>query len=157
MRKLAVFLLVAALALFTFISPGRTAPALGDKPVRYEYAELQYARTLEGPGAQWGGGNMPAQLGGRGPGGGGVPAFAPAQPATLKTAIRWTTAEEQVEVKEWEELADKLKAPAPKKESPATVHKLRVLNRLSDLGWEVMDRGLLDTSPGTLALLRKLP
>lgn len=148
MRKpLAIAALAAALTLALFVPRGSSAPALVEKPVRYEYAELRYSRTLvaapgaraAGPGGFQGGGFQGNPGGAALPGGPGMPA-APA--AEIRTAMRWTTGEEEVEVKEWEELADRLKAPAPKRASPATVHKLRVLNKLSADGWELMDRSL---------------
>jgi hypothetical protein len=72
-------------------------------------------------------------------------------------AVRWTTAEEQVEGKDWEEFADKLTAPASKKEVPLVAHKLRALNRLSELGWEMLDRPVFDGGVGSLAFRRRLP
>jgi hypothetical protein len=115
--------LVGVLFLLIFASHARTAPALGDKPVKYEYAELTFARAP----------SLPA----RGKGGlGGGPVAVP---------VRWTTGDEEIEVEEWSELADKLKAPTPKKESPQGVHKIRVLNTLSADGWEMMDQPLTDT------------
>src|SRR4051812_8629120 len=139
MRKVLVVSLVAgALGLGLLVPRGTTAPALADKPPRYEYAELQVARTWTTPPP--------------------VAAGQPKQPDVARMTVRWATAEEQAEVGDWEELAAKLKAPPPKRESPATVHKLRVLNRLSELGWEAMDRPLIDTSAaGTVTLRRKLP
>jgi len=96
------------------------APAPGDKPVRYDHAELRWTRYY-----------IPAPA-------------APGQKAPLAPnpiiSVRWTTAAEEVDTKGWEELANQLKAPAPKKESPATVHKLRVMNALSADGWELLDR-----------------
>jgi hypothetical protein len=124
MRK-CVFLPLVALALGMSAPRGSAAPALGDKPVRYEYAELGFARVVRGPGAG-------ANFGGQ-PGGAPVPA---------RTTIRWTTGDEEIEVAEWSELGDKLKAPAPKKDSPESVHRLRVLNKLSADGWEMLDRPL---------------
>jgi hypothetical protein len=47
------------------------------------------------------------------------------------------------------ELGDRLKAPAPKRESPPSVHRLRVLNELSADGWEMLDRPLGDGRVGT--------
>jgi hypothetical protein len=129
MRKLFVVdVLAGALALVTFVPRGTTAPALSDKPPRYEYAELSYGRVAE----------RPPPGGMVGVGQGGVPAAVP----TTRTIIKWTTGEEEVEVQEWSELGDKLKAPAPKKESPQSVHRLRVLNKLSADGWEMLDRPL---------------
>jgi hypothetical protein len=74
----------------------------------------------------------------------------------VQTTVRWTTAEEEMEYKEWEELADKLKAPSPKKESPPNVHKLRVLNKLSADGWELLDRPAGDASMGTWTFRRQV-
>jgi hypothetical protein len=131
MRKLLLLsLLSGALSLVTFVPRGTTAPALGDKPVRYEYAELSYGRTAPAQPQLGGGGRGGGQFGG----GGNAPG--------LVTIIRWTTGEEEVEVQEWSELGDKLKAPPPKKESPQGVHRLRVLNKLSADGWEMLDRPL---------------
>src|SRR5437899_954291 len=131
MRKAHRLLLLACtLSLLTFAPNATTAPALGDKPQKYEYAELTFGRVPVLAGRAGGG------LGGGAAGGPG-----PAAPVPIK----WTTGEEEVEVQEWSELADKLKAPAPKKESPQSVHKFRVLNKLSADGWEMMDQSLSDT------------
>jgi hypothetical protein len=146
MRTLvALFAVAAVAALGLFVPRGSSAPALGEKPVKYEYAQLWYSRTLAAqpgmggpPGGPRGAGAMPAPGGPGGPGGFGM------QPAAVETSIRWTTAQEEVVTKEWEELADKLKAPAAKKQSPLTVHRLRVLNALSAEGWELLDRPLGD-------------
>ena len=78
-------------------------------------------------------------------------------PAAPQTTVSWTTAEEEMSFKEWEELADKLGAALPKKESPATVHKLRVLNKLSALGWELLDRPHPDTLNGVWTFRRPVP
>jgi len=133
-KLLVVALLAGALALVTFVPRGTTAPALGDKPVRYEYAELSYGRILPDQPQFGGGGRGGGQFGGQ-PGGGGPG-------GRVTTTIKWTTGEEEVEVQEWSQLGDKLKAPAPKKENPQAVHKLRVLNKLSADGWEMLDRPL---------------
>ena len=163
MRKVTlVAFILGTLGLLSLARPGTAAPNPGEKPVRYEYAELQFSRSFGGPPGGWPAVGAPLPPAVAGPGGPGVgfppPALAPAPGMAANTTIRWTTAEEQVEVKEWSELADKLKAAEPKKESPATVHKLRVLNKLSADGWEVMDRPLFDSgSPGTVAFRRRLP
>jgi hypothetical protein len=101
---------------------------------------------------------------GAGPVGGGLAPVAPAGPGmpppaqrALQTTIRWTTAAEQVEVTDWSELAEKLKAEAPKKDSPPAVHKLRVLNKLSADGWEMLDRPLIDTTGISVSFRRRLP
>src|SRR5262249_12856398 len=133
-----VFAVAAVAALGLFVPRGSSAPNLGEKPVKYEYAELRYSRVFAGPAG------MAAFPGGGGGPGAGFPGAPPAGPvagpANVQNSIRWTTAQEELVTKEWEELADKLKAPAPKKESPVNVHKLRVFNALSADGWEVMDR-----------------
>jgi hypothetical protein len=150
-RKPHLFLLlVCALSLLILAPSARSAPTLGDKPVKYEYAELTFGRVL--PRQAFGGG-----LGGGagGPGGGGGPAAGP-----VVAPIKWTTGEDEIEVQEWSDLADKLKAPAPKKESPQGVHKLRVLNKLSAEGWEMMDQSLSDVrSPAMMgwSFRRRLP
>ncbi len=118
------------------------APALGDKAPTWEYAELKAERVFTRPGA------------------GGQPGAPPVPPQVV---IRWTTAEGEIEEKGWAEMADKLKAPPPKKEGlPATVHKLRVLNRLGADGWEVIDHTGTDgmegrTGPATWLLKRRAP
>jgi hypothetical protein len=120
MRRPRLFLLlVCALSLLTFAPKAATAPTLSEKPVKYEFAELTFLRAA-GPWGKGGGGLA---------GGGGPAAWGAASP------IKWTTAEEEIEVEQWSDLADKLKAPAAKKESPPSVHKLRVLNKLSVDGW----------------------
>ena len=141
MRKvMLVALILGTLGLLSLAPTGAAAPALGDKPVRYEYAELSVLRVAAGKGAGQPGGNF--------------------GPNPVRTLLRWTTGEEEVEVSEWSELADKLKAPAPKKESSENVHRLRVLNKLSANGWEMLDRSL-GATPGTagsgFSFRRRLP
>jgi len=63
--------------------------------------------------------------------------------------IRFTTGDEEITVKSWEELADKLKAPAPKKEGTENVHRLRVWNRLGADGWEPAEHSGPASSLGT--------
>jgi len=149
MRQLLLVLAIAAaLTLGLLVPRGPAAPALGEKPVRYEYAELWTARTMvRQPGMAKGGpgGALPAPAG---PVQGGI------MPGVIETSVRWTTAEEEIEVKEWDELADKLKAPAPKKASPGSVHRLRVLNKLAADGWELLDHPPVGTSPGALVFRR---
>jgi hypothetical protein len=126
--SLTVLLLLAAL------SPA--APALAEKPVRYEYAELRYSRYSQ---AQPG---MPG---------------APPQVVT-KIDIRWATGDEEIQAESWDDLARKLKAAEPKREATATVHKMRVLNRLSADGWEIVERPVLEAGgTGTWQYRRKLP
>jgi hypothetical protein len=143
-------------AVFAWFVPGGPAAAQ-DKPVKYEYAELRLSRTFGGPGG-FGGGPFPGGPGapgfpapGAAPGPGGPPGFTP-QPT-----IRWTTGEEEQTFKDWDELAEKLKAAPAKKDSPPTVHKLRVLNKLSADGWEILDRPAADALSGTWTFRRRLP
>jgi hypothetical protein len=133
MRKLAILsALVVAVALGLFAPRGPAAPALSDKPAKWEYAELKATRVMvAAPGA-------PQQPGG------GVPAIP-------QVTVRWTTAEEELEEKGWDELANKLKAPAPKKDGSVTLHKLRVLNRLGADGWEIYEHTGTDGTTGTAA------
>jgi hypothetical protein len=157
MRKPHLFLLlVCALTLLTFAPTATTAPALGDKPPRYEYAELTFGRVLPRQAQFGGGGPGGGQFGGQpGPGGRGG-----GGPAQVSATIKWTTGEEEIEVEKWSDLADKLKAPAPKKDSPQGVHKLRVLNKLSADGWEMMDQSLSDVRSPAIAgwsFRRRLP
>jgi len=128
MRKLFTFLsLAAVVALGLLVSRGPAAPALPDKPVRWEYAELTFTRVVAPlPG---GGGPAPRLIG---PGAAGAP-------AVPQTNVWWITADEEIEAVDWKGLADKLKAPAAKNDGSQTMHRLRVLNRLSADGWEVYD------------------
>src|SRR4051812_17271969 len=97
--------------------PGQTAPALAERPPRWEYAELQFALPL--------GAGFPG--GGNGAGG-------PAAPAVL-----WVTAEGETEAAGWEDLATKLKAPPAKAEGTGAVHRVRVLCRLGADEWELVE------------------
>jgi len=106
--------LTAALVLVLSATTTTAAPA--PPPTRtvekFEYCEIQLIPTRRG-----------------GPGG--------AQPAQMET-IRLTTGDEEIEVTSWEDLATKLKAPEGKKDSTATMHKMRVINFLGDQGWELV-------------------
>src|SRR5262245_26132302 len=84
-------------------------PKSGAKPASYETAERRDSRTwVERKGMGIGGGSELGRPGGPPVGGG--------NPAVAQTAVHWTTAQEDTVTKQWEELADKLKVPAPKKE-----------------------------------------
>jgi hypothetical protein len=113
------FLLCSALLLA--IAPVvAAAPALGDKPPKWEYAELTFR-------------NIPARLAGTDADGKEIPAT----PASV--SIRWINPTGEVEVKGWDELADKLKAPALKK-GTAAYQKIQILNHLGGEGWELMEQ-----------------
>jgi hypothetical protein len=136
MTKSLPLALAVALGLFAGRSPA--APALGDKPARYEYAELKYT-TFRAPAVQPGGGPRV-----------GVP----------HVTIKWITADEEIDATEWEDLANKLKAPAAKKDGGSvTQHKLRVLNRLSADGWEIVEHTGTDGTAGIASwvLRRRVP
>src|SRR5436305_6635378 len=98
--RIAFLAFAAALAWFT---PGGPAAAQ-EKPTKYEYAELRFARTFGGPGGFGGppgafpGGPVPGLPGPAGvaPGPGGPPGFA------AHTTVRWTTGEEEQSFKDWE-------------------------------------------------------
>jgi hypothetical protein len=124
-------------------SAGRAAPALGDKAARWEYAELHVQRPV----------NAIRIL----PGGAAPAVPAPAAPANM--TIRWSTQDEEITAESWEQLADKLKAPASKKDGTPNVHKLRVLNRLGADGWEMAEHTGTDGTTGTAnwVFKRRLP
>jgi hypothetical protein len=151
--KKPVLLAVAAAAavLGPAAIPGPAAPTLGDKPAKWEYCEIQYRRTARGFG------DREAQPGGLG----GAPGGLQPAPVAAQPAIKLITAEEETEAKSWEELATKLKAPAPKKEGSAALHKLRVLNRLGAEGWELMGHtggdGVTAATAGTWMFKRRVP
>jgi hypothetical protein len=145
MLRLSVLLSAVGIAIASIATPASAAPALGDKPVRFEYAELQFRSTTAARIVIGGvGGAAPAP-----------PAAAPAAPV-----VRWSTGDDEVIVKSWEELAEKLKAPSPKKEpATATQHKLRVLNKLGSEGWEMVEHTGTDGTSGlaTWTFKRRLP
>jgi hypothetical protein len=120
MRKLITLsALVAVVVLGWLILPGSAAPALADKPVRWEYAELHYApESIEGGGSDIRGNPQPARV--------------------IPETVRWIKAEEEIEGKSWDELAAKLKAPAAHKDAKETTHKLRVFNQLGTDGWQLV-------------------
>jgi hypothetical protein len=121
MRKFATLSL--AIALIVLVSHGPAAPAPGDKPIRWEYAELSRAFIL--PAAQPGAPQARAQLN-----------------------IRWSTADEEIEGSEWDDLANKLKAPPLKQAGSQLLQKLRLFNRLGADGWEIIEHTGLDGTTG---------
>src|SRR5262245_31795887 len=105
-----------------FVATAATsAPALSDRPPKWEYAELTY-RTI------------PARPGGVDADGKEVAGT----PASM--TIRWVTGAGEVEAKGWSELAEKLRAPAFKKEGSAAFLKIQMLNYLGSEGWELMEQ-----------------
>jgi hypothetical protein len=136
-------ILVAVAVVLVASSGGTAAPALGDKAPRWEYAELNVQRTgvVIRP--------LPLAPGGA----------APAAPAAVNLTIRWSTQDDEVTAESWEQLAEKLKAPASRKEGTPNVHKLRVLNRLGADGWEMAEHTGTDGTAGTAnwVFKRRLP
>jgi len=128
MRKLVTFLILTAVAaLVVLVSRGPAAPAPSDHATRWEYAELIYRGTVPQPQALMGpGGRLGVVVGGP-------------PPAVPQNTVTWITADEEVEAADWKALADKLKAPAKAESGNPTLHRLRVLNRLSADGWEIME------------------
>lgn len=145
-RYLALSLLatVAGIGLVTSQSPAVPLPS--DKPVKWENAELIMRSTaVRAKGFAPADGAQPEQ---------------PGQPAT--PAMRWVTSDGEITAKNWEELAEKLKAPLDKKETTAASHKLRVLNQLNADGWEMVGQpptntGFSTTSAGSWMFKRRAP
>jgi hypothetical protein len=97
-----------------------TAAFADDKPLKWEYAELTYRATAARPAGKDKDGNEGA-----------------AAPSGM--AIRWTAGTDDLSVKGWDELAEKLKAPLKKESSPAS-QKIQVLNALGGAGWELVSQ-----------------
>jgi hypothetical protein len=131
-------LIISALTLCFAASTGSAAPNLGDKPGKWEYAELKMSRSLAGPAAR---------------------ANAAVRPAAPATTVAWATLDGETEAETWEELASKLKAPPLKKDGTPTMQKLRVLNYLGTEGWEIVDHVGGDgvTGAASWTLKRRVP
>jgi hypothetical protein len=96
-------------------------PAPKDKfTSKFEYAELSY-RTVPG---------RPKGVDANGK---------EVEAVAASMAIRWTTGAEEVTVKGWDELAEKLKVDL-KKEGSASFQRLQVLNALGASGWELVEQ-----------------
>ena len=78
-----------------------------------------------------------------------------------QVSIQLAVGGEEIEGKDWSELADKLKAPALKKEGSDMLHKLRVFNQLGLEGWEVVSHagadGIGTSGTGSWMLKRRVP
>jgi hypothetical protein len=96
-----------------------TAALADDKPVKWEYAELSFRGQPGRPAGKDKDGNE-----------------APATQGTL--SLRWTTGTDDISVKGWDELAEKLKVQL-KKDSSTASQKIQVLNSLGSEGWELVD------------------
>ena len=109
-------------------APGQAGPGSPDKPVKWEYAELTYRHYAGHRGGVTAAGT-----------------FFPDQPDT--EVIRWVTAEGEVEAKGWADLAERLKAPAFKKEGSAAYQRVQVFNHLGRDGWELVEQTEATTPP----------
>ena len=111
--------LLSTALLLALANVGRAAPAAVDKPPKWEYAELTFRAVPDRPaGVDADGKQVPA-----------VPGY---------LSARWISAAGEVEVKGWEELAAKLKAPELKKGS-AAYKRIQILNHLGGEGWELTE------------------
>jgi hypothetical protein len=120
--------LAAGVLLIGLTATAAPAPAAKQGGEGWEYCELQssYTITRVAPGGV-GVGAVPA------PGVAGRVAVT----RVRKTVLRYVTEAAEVEAPSWEELASKLKAPAPKAKATEAMQKLRVLNHLGRGGWEL--------------------
>jgi hypothetical protein len=154
--SLTAFLLTATL--------GSAAPALAEKPPRWEYAELTFR-------------NLPGRPKGIDADGNEIAAVPPSM------TVKWVSGSGEMTVRSWEELAEKLKLLGFKTEGSAALQKIRMLNALGGEGWELMEqqqstssafmqdelrkgfggkdpaerRGFSPTSTGTWLLKRRVP
>jgi hypothetical protein len=119
-------LLLASAGLFGLAASGQAAPGSPGKPANWQYAELSYRY-------------IPAQGAGTAADG----TVVPGRPAA--EVVRWVTAEGEVEAKAWADLAERLKAPALKKDGSAAYQKVQVFNFLGSDGWELV--GQSETLP----------
>lgn len=116
MRTFSVTTLILSAAFAT------AAPALGEKPARWEYAELTFRTIAARPAGVDADGNQ-----------------IPAVPASM--SIRWISKEGEIEARGWIELTEKLKASGFKKDGSAAFQKIQFLNYLGSEGWELMELG----------------
>jgi hypothetical protein len=81
----------------------------------------------------------------------------PLKPAPIR--VRWITAQDEITAGNWEELAEKLKAPAAGKDATIYSHKLRVFDRLGADGWEMVTQqtGTTAAAEGTWMFKRRVP
>jgi hypothetical protein len=136
-------LLASAALILGLAASAAAAPNLGDRPARWEYAELTYRSTSVRGG--FGGDDTP--------------------PPAPTVTVRWVTGAGEVEVKGWAELAEKLKVTGFKKDGSASLQKIQVLNFLGADGWELMEHaGPVAASPargpgssGAWMFKRRLP
>jgi hypothetical protein len=131
MRKL---LGLSLLGLLLAAVAASAAPALPEKPVRWEYAELQTRSGLRA-----------------------FPKDGDELPAAR--TLRWTTGTAEVEAKDWLDLAEKLKATGVKKDGTVTQQRIALLNYLGSEGWELVSHtgGTTPTGAGMWLFKRRAP
>jgi hypothetical protein len=129
MRILSLTTLLLAAALSS------AAPALAEKPPRWEYAELTFRNVAGRPKGVDADGNEVAAV----------------PPSML---IKWVSGAGEMTVKSWEELAQKLKLPDVKTDGSAALQKIRMLNALGGEGWELMEQQQSASSAFAQAELR---
>ena len=118
------------IALLAFAAACPAAPQLGDKPAKWEYAQVTFRNIPARPAGIDGDGNQ-----------------VEAVPASM--SIRWISVDGEVEVKSWADLAEKLKAAKFKKDGSAELQRIQLLNHLGGEGWELMDQSASTTSTST--------
>jgi hypothetical protein len=130
-----------AIALGLSTRPGPAAPALPDKPPRWEYAELSQRTTVRGFGPREGKENE-----------------APA-PRIAEPTLRWVTGDADVEAQGWDDLATKLKMSSAKKAATPAGRKVQVLNYLGSDGWELVgvNGGTTPTAASIWTFKRRVP
>jgi hypothetical protein len=106
------------LVVLVFLASGEAAPVPVVRGDKWEYCEIQYSYT-------------PARSGA--PKGGGARVVRPAQ-----TTILWITGTEETEATGWEDMAQKMKAPAGRQNASESAQRMRVLNHMGSQGWELV-------------------
>jgi hypothetical protein len=136
MRKMLIVPLVAGALGFGLLVPRGTSAAV-KPPVRYAFAELEQENGYPPPKPEPGEG---VTIG-------------------IEPSVTWLTSTERVEVQNWRELAKHLGIAQPDNLLPPAVARLKVLEKLSADGWEIMDRPNLDARNHqfTWTFRRKLP
>ena len=145
MRKLLVLSVLAAAVSFAFVSRAEWRRRTGRPP-----RQMGVLRTQVQPDVRQAGHCRAARPTGGGRSG-----------AVAQVSIQLAVGGEEIEGKDWSELADKLKAPALKKEGSDMLHKLRVFNQLGLEGWEVVSHagadGIGTSGTGSWMLKRRVP
>jgi hypothetical protein len=155
---LAGVVLIASVLVAAAPEPGAAAKEAPAKNAgeKWEYCEVQFSpaksrvalEKAEFGGFGKGKGKGKGGAGG-GPGGAGGAAGGPAPAPAARpapTPVTWVTGDDEMKAKSWEDLATKMKLPAPKKEMSEAAHRMRVLNYLGRQGWELVSSQQSETS-----------